>query len=50
VDLANRESESSWKDFLLRLKVRGLHGVEFVVSDDHAGLKKAIGSPTSARR
>jgi putative transposase len=27
---------------LLRLKERGLHGVEFVVSDDHAGLKKAI--------
>lgn len=42
VDLANRESTSSWKDFLLRLKNRGLHGVEFVVSDNHAGLKKAI--------
>jgi len=43
VDLANRESRSSWKDFLLALKGRGLHGVEFVVSDDHAGLKAAIG-------
>jgi putative transposase len=42
VDLANRESQGSWKDFLLRLKQRGLSGVEFVVSDDHAGLKKAI--------
>ena len=42
VDMANRESQSSWKDFLLRLKERGLSGVEFVVSDDHAGLKKAI--------
>lgn len=42
VDLANRESRSSWKDFLLTLKGRGLHGVEFVVSDDHAGLKAAI--------
>ena len=42
VDMASRESQSSWKDFLLRLKDRGLHGVEFVVSDDHAGLKKAI--------
>lgn len=42
VDLANRESASSWKEFLLRLKQRGLHGVEFVVSDNHAGLKKAI--------
>jgi len=42
VELANRESQSSWKDFLVRLKERGLSGVEFVVSDDHAGLKKAI--------
>lgn len=42
VDLANRESQTSWRDFLLRLKERGLTGVEFVVSDDHAGLKKAI--------
>src|ERR1700757_617290 len=43
VDLANRESRSSWKDFLLALKRRGLFGVEFVVCDDHAGLKQAIG-------
>jgi len=43
VDLANRESTSSWRDFLKGLKARGLHGVEFVVSDDHAGLKLAIG-------
>ncbi|MGF6310710.1 transposase-like protein [Bradyrhizobium sp. i1.8.4] len=42
VELANRESRSSWKEFLETLKVRGLHGVEFVVSDDHPGLKKAI--------
>jgi putative transposase len=42
VEMANRESRSSWKDFLLALKERGLHGVEFVVSDDHAGLKMAI--------
>ena len=42
VELANRESESSWRDFLLRLKERGLAGVEFVVSDDHAGLRRAI--------
>lgn len=43
VELANRESHSSWKEFLLGLKKRGLSGVEFVASDDHAGLKKAIG-------
>jgi hypothetical protein len=42
VELANRESRSSWKEFLEALRVRGLHGVEFVVSDDHPGLKKAI--------
>ncbi len=42
VELANRESRSSWKDFLLGLKERGLSGVELVVSDDHAGLKAAI--------
>lgn len=42
VDLANRESATSWRDFLMRLKERGLHGVEFVVSDDHPGLRRAI--------
>ena len=42
VELANRESTSSWKAFLSGLKSRGLHGVEFVVSDDHAGLKRAV--------
>lgn len=42
VELANRESRSSWKDFLVKLKDRGLRGVELVVSDDHAGLKMAI--------
>jgi putative transposase len=42
VELANRESHSSWREFLVALKQRGLSGVEFVVSDDHAGLKRAI--------
>jgi transposase-like protein len=43
VEMANRESSSSWKEFLLGLKTRGLHGVEFVVvADDHAGLRAAI--------
>jgi putative transposase len=42
VELANRESRSSWRDFLLGLKARGLHGVEFVVADDHAGLRAAL--------
>jgi transposase-like protein len=42
VELADRESRSSWREFLIGLKERGLNGVEFVVSDDHEGLKKAI--------
>jgi putative transposase len=42
VALANRESASSWTTFVTGLKARGLHGVEFVVSDDHAGLKRAV--------
>lgn len=42
MELANRDSRSSWRDVLAELRDRGLHGVEFVVSDDHAGLKAAI--------
>jgi len=42
VELANRETSSSWREFLLGLKQRGLRGVEFVVSDDHAGLRRSI--------
>ena len=38
VELANRESATSWKEFLLNLKRGGLRGVIFVVSDDHPGL------------
>lgn len=41
VALANRESGSSWKEFLQGLRARGLQGVEFVVSDDHYGIKAA---------
>lgn len=42
VELANRESTTSWKEFLLRLKQRGLRGVRLVMSDDHPGLKRAV--------
>jgi transposase-like protein len=42
VELAQRESATSWKDFLLALKGRGLTGVLLAISDDHPGLKKAI--------
>jgi putative transposase len=42
VELAHRESVSSWRDLLVSLRQRSLQGVEFVVSDDHAGLRRAI--------
>ena len=42
VELANWASRSSWRDFLLGLKERDLHRVEFVVADGHAGLKAAL--------
>ena len=42
VEMANRESSTSWKEFLLGLKRRGLRGVSFAVSDDHPGLKRGI--------
>ncbi len=42
VEVADRESRNSWREFLLGLRERGLHGVELVVSDDHAGLRAAI--------
>jgi putative transposase len=49
VEMANRESRSSWKDFLIGLRKRGLQGVEFVVADDHAGLRSAVREvPSSA--
>ena len=38
VEMANRESSTGWKEFLLGLKRRGLRGVIFAVSDDHPGL------------
>jgi transposase-like protein len=42
VELATKESKASWRELLVRLKERGLRGVEYVVSDDHEGLKQAI--------
>ena len=38
------EAEVHWRRFLQDLKERGLHGVELITSDDHAGLKAAITS------
>ena len=42
VELANRESATSWQDFLVRLKQRGLSGVLLAITDDHPGLKQAV--------
>lgn len=42
VELANRETETSWREFLSGPKERGLRGVEFVVTDDHGGLRRSI--------
>lgn len=39
--LGDSESEGPWTDMVTWLKTRGLHGVELLVSDDHAGLVKA---------
>ena len=35
------EAEVHWREFLQSLQNRGLHGVKFIVSDDHPGLKAA---------
>jgi len=36
------EAEPHWRAFLQSLKERGIHGVVFIVSDDHEGLKRAL--------
>lgn len=41
VSAALSEAEVHWRAFLDSLITRGLRGVEFVVSDDHAGLRAA---------
>ena len=42
VEYANRESQSSWREFLLQLQARGLAGVQYLVSDHHPGLRGAV--------
>ena len=39
---AGHDEGSAWPSFLRRLCERGLHGVRLVISDDHAGLVKAV--------
>lgn len=40
--VANSESEWTWQDVFQTLKARGLHGLEMIVSDGHAGIRAAI--------
>jgi len=40
--VALSEAEIHWRDFLASLQARGLTGVEYVVSDDHSGIKQAL--------
>ena len=40
--VAESESEASWGAVFSELKQRGLRGVRYVVSDDHAGMVRAI--------
>jgi len=43
VTVADSEREASWQQVFRSLKGRGLTGVRRVISDDHAGLRQAIG-------
>jgi putative transposase len=44
VAVSMSEAEVHWRDFLLSLKKRGMHGVKLVTSDDHSGLRAALQS------
>jgi transposase-like protein len=41
VSVSLSEAEVHWRQFLESLVARGLQGVELIISDDHAGLRKA---------
>ncbi len=43
VEVADTESGATYHELFRSLKARGLKGVELVISDDHEGLKGAIG-------
>lgn len=42
VEVADTESEATYRELFRSLKARGVSGVELVVSDDHEGLKAAV--------
>jgi len=41
ISVSLSEAEIHWRDFLSGLVQRGLHGIQLVVSDNHAGIKAA---------
>ena len=41
MSVALSEQEAHWREFLISLKDRGLHGIELFISDAHEGLKAA---------
>ena len=42
VSIGDAESAATWNELFTSLKRRGLRGVDFVISDDHAGLVEAV--------
>jgi transposase-like protein len=42
VDVGDSENQQEWSGVFERLKLRGLKGVQYVVSDDHQGLVKSV--------
>ncbi len=42
VSVSRSEAEVHWREFLDGLRARGLHGLQMIVSDDHAGLRQAL--------
>lgn len=42
LDVGDSEDQTFWRKFLTDLKDRGLSGVQLVISDQHAGLVKAL--------
>ena len=41
VSVSLSEAEVHWREFLESLNNRGMHGLKFIVSDDHSGLRAA---------
>ena len=42
VSVSLSEAEVHWREFLTSLQERGMHGVRFVTSDDHRGIREAL--------